>query len=87
MTDVLTTCAVVIFRLKVSSITSVEGIKTLFIDVIGQFSRDSIGRLLVKPLSTPVLFRTTFTRSIIRNVVIIVVTVIRCFNSRKALLC
>ena len=65
---------------------SVEGIKTLFIDVIGPLSRYSIGRLSVKPLSTTVLFRTTFTRTIILNLLTTVGTVIRCFNSRKALL-
>ena len=49
MTDVLTTCAVVIFRVKVSCITSVDGIlETLVIDLIGKFSRDVIGRLSVK---------------------------------------
>ena len=30
-------------------ITSVDGIKPLVIDLIGQLSRDDIGRLLVKP--------------------------------------
>ena len=61
MTDVSTTCAVVIFRVnKVSRITSVDGIiKTRVIDLIGQLSRDVIkkkkksreviGRLSVKP--------------------------------------
>ena len=51
MTDVSTTCAVVIFRVnKVSRITSIDGImKTLVIDLIGQISRDVIGRLSVKP--------------------------------------
>ena len=32
-----------------SFITSVDGIKTLVIDLIGQLSRDVIGRLSVKP--------------------------------------
>ena len=42
MTDVSTTFAVVIFRVKVNCITSVDGIK-----LIGQLSRDVIGCLLV----------------------------------------
>ena len=46
--DVLTTCAVAIFSVKVSCITSVDGILTLIIDLIGQLSRDVIGRLSVK---------------------------------------
>ena len=42
--------AVVIFRVKVSCITSVDGIKLLVIDPIGQLSCDVInGRLSVKP--------------------------------------
>ena len=50
MTDVSTTCAVVIFRVKVSCITSVDGIiLDLVIDLIGQLCRDVIGRLSVKP--------------------------------------
>ena len=49
MTDVSTTCAVVIFSVKVSCITSVDGIKNSGFDLIGQLSRDVIGRLLVKP--------------------------------------
>ena len=50
MTDVSTTSTVVIFRDKVSCITSVDGIlKTLVIDLIGQLSRDVIGRRSVKP--------------------------------------
>ena len=52
MTDVSTTCAVVIFRVKVSCITSVDGIievyYTLVIDLIGQLCRDVIGHLSVK---------------------------------------
>ena len=67
-----------------SCITSVEGIKTLFIDVIVQLIRDGIGRLSVKPLLTTVFFRITFTRTIILNLLMTVGTVIRCFNSRKA---
>ena len=55
MTDVSTTCAVVIFRVKVSCITSVDGIievyYTLVIDLIGQLCRDVIGHLSVKPSS------------------------------------
>ena len=47
MTDVSTTCAVVIFRVKVSCVTTVDG--TLVIDLIGQLRRDVIGRLSVKP--------------------------------------
>ena len=53
VTDVSTTCAVVIFRVKVSCITSVDGIievyYTLVIDLIGQLRRDVISRLSVKP--------------------------------------
>ena len=50
MTDVSTNCAVVIFRVKVSCITSVDGIiLRLIVDLIGQLSRDVIGRLSVKP--------------------------------------
>ena len=37
VTDVSTTCAVVIFRVKVSCITSVDG---MVIDLIGQLRRD-----------------------------------------------
>ena len=49
VTDVSTTCAVVIFRVKVSCITSVDGIHdTLVMDLIGQLRRDVIGRLSVK---------------------------------------
>ena len=44
VTDALTTYAVVIIRVKVSCITSVDGI-----DLIGQLSCDVIGRLSVKP--------------------------------------
>ena len=50
VTDVSTTCAVVIFRVKVSCITSVDGqFYTPVIDLIGQLRRDVIGRLSVKP--------------------------------------
>ena len=49
VTDVSTTCAIVIFRVKMSCITSVDGIKTLVIELIGHLSRDVIGRLYVKP--------------------------------------
>ena len=42
VTDVSTTCAVVIFRVKVSCITPVDG-------MISQLRRDVIGRLSVKP--------------------------------------
>ena len=49
MTDVSTTCALVIFIVKVGCITSVDGIKTLVIDLIRQFIRDVVGRLSVKP--------------------------------------
>ena len=48
VTDISTTCAVVISRVKVSCITSVDGL-ILVIDLIGQLHRDVIGRLLVKP--------------------------------------
>ena len=47
--DISTICAVVIFRVKVTWITSVDGISTLVIDLIGQLRRDVIGRLSVKP--------------------------------------
>ena len=47
VTDVSTTCAVVIFRVKVSCVTTVDG--TLVIDLIGQLRRDVNGRLSVKP--------------------------------------
>ena len=49
MADVLATCAIAIYSVKVSCITSVDGILTLIIDLIGQLSRDVIGRLSVKP--------------------------------------
>ena len=49
VTDVLTTCVVVIFRVKVSCITSVDGMKLWLLTLIGQFSHDVIGRLSVKP--------------------------------------
>ena len=42
VTDVSTTCAVVIFRVKGSCIE-------LVIDLIGQLRRDVIGRLSLKP--------------------------------------
>ena len=48
VTNVSTTCAVVIFRVKVSCITSVDG-NTLVIDMIGQLRHDVTGRLSVKP--------------------------------------
>ena len=48
MTDVSTTCAVVIFRDKVSCITSVDGIYSGY-DLIGQLRGNVIGRLSVKP--------------------------------------
>ena len=51
VTDVSTTCAVVIFRVKVSCITSGDGIKV--------WSAQS--------LSTTVRFRTTLTRTFILN--------------------
>ena len=44
MTDVSTTCAGVIFRVKVSWITSVQ-----IIGLFGQLSRDVIGSLPIKP--------------------------------------
>ena len=47
VTDVSTTCAVVIFRVKVSCVTSVDGIILWLL--IGQLRRDVIGRLSVKP--------------------------------------
>ena len=47
VTNVSTTCAVVIFRVKVSCITSVDGMK--LVDLIGQLSHYVIGRLSVKP--------------------------------------
>ena len=49
VTDVSTTCAVVIFTVKVSSITSVDGIILWLLGLIGQLRRDVIGRLSVKP--------------------------------------
>ena len=45
VTDVSIPCAVVIFTVKVSCITSVDGI----IDLTDQLRRDVIGRLSVKP--------------------------------------
>ena len=49
MTDVSTTCALVIFRVKVSCITSLFWwYYTLVIDLIGQLRRHVIGRLSVK---------------------------------------
>ena len=47
VTDVSTTCAVVIFRVKASCVTSVDGIILWLL--IGQLRRDVIGRLSVKP--------------------------------------
>ena len=44
VTDLSTTCALVIFRVKVSCITSVNGIKVA-IDLINHLCRDVIGRL------------------------------------------
>ena len=50
MTDDSITCAVVIFRVKVSCITSVDGsIKLWLLTRYGQVRRDVIGRLSVKP--------------------------------------
>ena len=49
VSDVSRTCAVVIFRVKVTRITSLDGILTLVIDLIGQFSSDIISGLSVKP--------------------------------------
>ena len=48
LTDVSTNWAVVIFRVKVSCITPVDGIKLMVIDLIGQLSRYVIGSLSVK---------------------------------------
>ena len=48
VTDVSTTCAVVIFTVKVSCITSVYGVK-LVIGLIGQLRRNVIVRLSTKP--------------------------------------
>ena len=47
VTDVSTTCAVVLFSVKVSCVTSVDGIILWLL--IGQLRRDVIGRLSVKP--------------------------------------
>ena len=47
VTDVPTTCVVVIFKVKVSCITSFD--LTLVNDLIGQLSPDIIGRPSVKP--------------------------------------
>ena len=49
VTDVSTTCAVVIFRVNVSCITSVDGIKLW---LFGQLSRDIIGQLLSRDVIT-----------------------------------
>ena len=50
VTDLSTTCAVIIFTIKVSCITSVDGITLWFnIDLIGQLRPDVNGRLSVKP--------------------------------------
>ena len=45
MTAVSATCAVVIFRVKESCITSLDGFLTLDIDLTGQKRRDVFGRL------------------------------------------
>ena len=47
VTDISTTCAEVIFRVKVICNTSVESYLTFA--VIGQLSRDVVGSLSVKP--------------------------------------
>ena len=44
VTDVSVTCAVVIVKVKVSCITSMDGI-----NLVGQLSRAVIGHLSVKP--------------------------------------
>ena len=53
VTPVSTTCAAVISTVKVSCVSSVDGIELSFIDLIGQLSCDGIGigigRLSVKP--------------------------------------
>ena len=49
MTGVSTTCAVVIFRVNVSCIMSVDGIKLW---LFGQLSRDIIGQLLSRDVIT-----------------------------------
>ena len=49
MTGVSTTCAVVIFRVNVSCIMSVDGIKLW---LLGQLSRDIIGQLLSRDVIT-----------------------------------
>ena len=49
MTSVSTTCAVVIFRVNVSCIMSVDGIKLW---LFGQLSRDIIGQLLSRDVIT-----------------------------------
>ena len=46
--DVSPTCAVVIFRVKVSCVKSLHGILTMVIDLIVQLSCDLIGRLSVR---------------------------------------
>ena len=46
--DVSPTCAVVIFRVNVSCVTSLDGISTMVIDLIGQLSCDFNGRLSVR---------------------------------------
>ena len=49
VTDILTTCAVVIFRVKVSCITLADGIKFWLFDLTAQLKCDVIGPLSVKP--------------------------------------
>ena len=49
VTDVSTTCAVVIFRVKVSCITLADGIKLWLFDLTGQLKCSVIGPLSVKP--------------------------------------
>ena len=51
VTDVSPTYAVVIFGVKVSCITSVDGIYTRVLDLIGQLRRDVIGRLVTIKLN------------------------------------
>ena len=49
VTDISTTCAVVIFRVKVSCITLADGIKFWLFDLTAQLKCDLIGPLSVKP--------------------------------------
>ena len=49
VTDVSTTCAVVIFRVKVSCITLDDGIKLWLFDLTGQLKCDVIGPQSFKP--------------------------------------